>query len=65
MARSNDRDRGSQRIPRDLARRAGKKKVRIFCKDHVGWVDHKDLNLLRRFMSDRAKIRARRVTDEV
>jgi small subunit ribosomal protein S18 len=34
----------------------------VFCKDHVDWVDYKDVNLLRRFMSDRGKIRARRVT---
>jgi len=39
-----------------------KKKVCVFCKEHVDWVDYKDVNLLRRFMSDRAKIRARRVT---
>src|SRR5688572_32554039 len=39
-----------------------KKKVCIFCKDKVTFVDYKDVNLLRRFMSDRAKIRARRVT---
>src|SRR3712207_5374175 len=61
MARGNDRDRGSRRTPKDLARR-GKKKVCIFCKDHAEWVDYKDVNLLRRFMSDRGKIRARRVT---
>jgi small subunit ribosomal protein S18 len=34
----------------------------VFCKDRVDWVDYKDVNLLRRFMSDRGKIRARRVT---
>jgi small subunit ribosomal protein S18 len=28
----------------------------------VEWIDYKDVNLLRRFMSERAKIRARRVT---
>jgi small subunit ribosomal protein S18 len=39
-----------------------KKKICIFCKERVDWVDYKDVNLLRRFMSDRAKIRARRVT---
>ena len=39
-----------------------KKKVCIFCKDKVDYVDYKDVNLLRRFMSDRAKIRARRVS---
>ena len=62
MARSNDRDRGARRTPKDLGRRGGKKKVCIFCKDHSDWVDYKDINLLRRFVSDRGKIRARRVT---
>lgn len=61
MARSNDRDRSSRRAPRDTGRRT-KKKVCIFCKDHVEWVDYKDVNLLRKFMSDRGKIRARRVS---
>ncbi len=62
MARSNDRDRGTRRAPKDLGRRGGKKKICIFCKDHSDWVDYKDINLLRKFMSDRGKIRARRVT---
>ena len=44
------------------APRKGKKKVCIFCADKVEWVDYKDINLLRRFQSDRGKIRARRVT---
>lgn len=61
MARNNDRDRGSRRSPRDIPRR-GKKKVCIFCKEHVDWVDYKDVGLLRKFMSDRGKIRARRVS---
>ncbi len=60
MARSNDRDRG-RRSPRDTARR-GKKKVCVFCADRVEWVDYKDVTLLRKFMSDRGKIRARRVS---
>ena len=65
MARGGDRDRDrdrSKRGPKDLGRRGGKKRVCIFCKDHIAWVDYKDANLLRRFMSDRGKIRARRVT---
>lgn len=33
-----------------------------FCKDKIGYVDYKDAALLRRFISDRGKIRARRVT---
>ena len=62
MARNNDRDRGSRRGGKDTRPARGKKKVCIFCKDHIDWVDYKDVNLLRRFMSDRGKIRARRVT---
>ncbi len=62
MARSNDRDRGAKRAPKDDRRRGGKKKVCIFCKEKIDWVDYKDVNVLRRFMSDRGKIRARRVT---
>jgi len=62
MARNNDRDRGTKRAPKDDRRRGGKKKVCIFCKDHIDWVDYKDVNLLRKFMSDRGKIRARRVS---
>ena len=34
----------------------------IFCRDHITFVDYKDVNLLRRFISPRAKIKARRTT---
>jgi small subunit ribosomal protein S18 len=61
MARNNDRDRGTRRVPKETGRRT-KKKICIFCKDHATWVDYKDVNLLRKFMSDRGKIRARRVS---
>src|SRR5262249_18882692 len=43
-------------------RRPQKKKVSILDSESVKWIDYKDVNLLRRFMSERAKIRARRVT---
>ena len=62
MARNNDRDRGTKRAPREDRRRGGKKKVCIFCTEHIDWVDYKEVNILRRFMSDRGKIRARRVS---
>jgi small subunit ribosomal protein S18 len=39
-----------------------KKKVCQFCKEKVKYVDYKDTGLLRKFISDRGKIRARRVT---
>lgn len=47
--------------PKDANRR-GKKKVSILTQEKIDYVDWKDANLLRRFMSERAKIRARRVT---
>jgi small subunit ribosomal protein S18 len=43
-------------------RRVTKKKTSILSSERIEWVDYKDVNLLRRFMSERAKIRARRVT---
>ncbi len=47
--------------PRDTNRKV-KKKVSVLVQERVEYIDWKDVNLLRRFMSDRAKIRARRVT---
>ncbi len=46
---------------KDNAKRA-KKKISILNQERVEYIDYKDVNLLRRFASDRAKIRARRVT---
>ena len=46
---------------KDNARRS-KKKISVLSQEKVEYVDYKDVNLLKRFMSDRAKIRARRVT---
>ncbi|MGH2682293.1 MAG: 30S ribosomal protein S18 [Actinomycetota bacterium] len=39
-----------------------RRKVCVFCRDRADHVDYKDVQLLRRFISDRGKIRARRVT---
>ena len=39
-----------------------KKKFCIFCKENIAFVDYKDVSLLRKFVSDRGKIRARRVS---
>jgi small subunit ribosomal protein S18 len=61
MARNNDRDRG-RRAAKDTRPPRGKKKICIFCVGKIEWVDYKDINTLRRFTSDRGKIRARRVT---
>jgi small subunit ribosomal protein S18 len=39
-----------------------RRKVCVFCRDRIDYVDYKDVQMLRRFVSDRGKIRARRVT---
>ena len=39
-----------------------KKKPCAFCRDKVTYIDYKDINLLRKYISDRGKIRSRRVT---
>jgi small subunit ribosomal protein S18 len=48
--------------PQTKDRRPLKKKTSILTSENIEWIDYKDVNLLRRFMSERAKIRARRVT---
>ena len=60
MARDNNRQRKSG--PAADRRRVPKKKISILTSERIDWIDYKDVNLLRRFMSERAKIRARRVT---
>ena len=42
--------------------RKPRKKVCLFCQEKIAYVDYKDTGLLRKFISDRGKIRARRVT---
>ena len=39
-----------------------KKKVCVFCQEGAAYIDYKDTSLLRKYISDRGKIRARRVT---
>ena len=50
------------RAPKDTATRKYKKKTSVLITEKVEYVDYKDVNLLSRFMSDRAKIRNRRVS---
>ena len=60
MARKKTSNR-AERKSKDAGKKV-RKKVCVFCKDNVDWVDYKDVSMLSRFMSDRAKIRASRVT---
>jgi small subunit ribosomal protein S18 len=59
MARDNRR--GSKQAAQKPLKK-GKKKYCQFCADKTRYVDYKDIALLRKFVSDRGKIRARRVT---
>lgn len=62
MAREMKRDRnrdGRQGNPRD---RGPRERYCFFCKNKVSHIDYKDVNLLKRFVSDKGKIRARRTT---
>jgi len=60
MPRGSDRRKRRRREERP-GRRV-KKKVCYFCAEKQDYVDFKDVALLRKFMSDRAKIRSSRVT---
>jgi small subunit ribosomal protein S18 len=51
------------RAPRETANsKKFKKKTSVLVTEKVEFVDYKDVNLLQRFVSDRSKIRNRRVT---
>ena len=47
---------------RDKRLGSGRRKPCPFCKDKVEQVDYKDIATLRRFISERGKIRSRRIT---
>ena len=42
--------------------RRGRPKICQFCAEHSEWVDYKDINVLRRYLNDRGRIRARGAT---
>ncbi len=60
MARKASSTRRRRRKP-DTTKRV-KKKVCYFCVNKVDYVDYKDVAVLRKYMSDRGKIRSSRVT---
>ena len=41
---------------------SGRRKSCQYCRDKVEFVDYKDISTLRKFISDRGKIRSRRIT---
>jgi small subunit ribosomal protein S18 len=61
-AQQNKRNAAPRRRGKDGPSRRVKKKVCYFCTERVEYIDYKDVATLRRYMSDRAKIRSRRVS---
>lgn len=63
MAKDNNNKRNKPRAPKEGANpKKFKKKTSVLVTDKVEYIDYKDVNLLTRFVSDRSKIRNRRVT---
>ncbi len=63
MSKDNNNKKSKPRGPKDGANpKKFKKKTSILLTDKVEYIDYKDVNLLTRFVSDRSKIRNRRVT---
>jgi small subunit ribosomal protein S18 len=56
------RPREKRKPKKALAPRKGRKRYCQFCADKTTYIDYKDIAMLRKFVSERGKIRARRVT---
>ena len=59
-APKSDRSTGSRK--RGAPTGPGRRKSCFFCKDKVDEVDYKNINQLRRYISEKGKIRSRRIT---
>lgn len=59
---AKQRSRPTRRRERKSERGGGRRKSCQHCRDKVEQVDYKDIGMLRKFISDRGKIRSRRIT---
>ena len=63
MARTSDREQKEQRGRRRPPMAApGRRRPCYFCKEKIDEVDYKNFNQLRRHISEKGKIRSRRIT---
>ena len=62
MAKQRKRANVSRRRDKRGGPGAGRRKPCPYCKDKVEQADYKDIETLRRFISERGKIRSRRIT---
>ena len=59
---AKQRSRPTRRRDRKGGPGSGRRKSCPYCRDKVEFVDYKDVGTLRKFVSERGKIRSRRVT---
>jgi small subunit ribosomal protein S18 len=59
---AKQRSRPTRRRERKSERGGARRKSCQYCRDKVDQVDYKDVGALRKFISDRGKIRSRRIT---
>jgi small subunit ribosomal protein S18 len=59
---AKQRSRPTRRRERKSERGGTRRKSCQYCRDKVDQVDYKDVGALRKFISDRGKIRSRRIT---
>jgi small subunit ribosomal protein S18 len=62
VAKQRNRAKPTRRRDRKGGPGSGRRKPCQHCRDKVEQVDYKDLAMLRRFISDKGKIRSRRIT---
>ena len=62
MAKQRNRSTSTKRRPKDAKGGTGRRKPCLFCKDKIEQVDYKDVGTLRRYVSERGKIRSRRIS---
>ena len=59
---AKQRSRPTRRRDRKTGGGGGRRKSCQYCRDKVEFVDYKDITALKKFVSDRGKIRSRRIT---
>ncbi len=62
MRKTDRSDRSDKTSKQSETIRKQKKRYCFFCKEKIDYIDFKDTSLLRKFISERNKIKARRVT---
>jgi small subunit ribosomal protein S18 len=59
---AKQRSRPTRRRDKKVGGGSGRRKSCQFCRDKIEQVDYKDVGVLRKFISDRGKIRSRRIS---